>query len=265
MRVNFIFLILYLLSSSQNNYSQEIVLAKKTAVIPLQDEKFLGFDYQQNLYLIQNNNLIKKNKQDYFEYKNLSLGNITRVDFQNPLQIVVFYNDFNSVVLLDNQLNETKKIDFSFLSETMKIEAIALSSQNQIWFYDAISSKIGLYSFTNDTFKWISTPLPNSIKEYSANYTHFYWVDAKNNFYSTSIYGNIRVLEDFPIFEKIQFASDKIVLYSNDNQLFYYEMTARKSRRIKIDEKYLIKFFLADGILSIFTQNEITNYKLILP
>lgn len=60
MRFNFIFLILYLLSSSQNNYSQEIVMAKKTAVIPLQDEKFLGFDYQQNLYLIKNNNLIKR-------------------------------------------------------------------------------------------------------------------------------------------------------------------------------------------------------------
>ena len=265
MRVNFIFLILYLLSSSQNSYSQEIVLAKKTAVIPLQDEKFLGFDYQQNLYLIQNNNLIKKNKQDYFEYKNLSLGNITRVDFQNPLQIVIFYNDFNSVVLLDNQLNETKKIDFNLLPETMNIEAVALSSQNQIWFYDAISSKIGLYSIINDSFKWVSTPLTNSIKEYGANYTHFYWVNAKNNFYTTSIYGNITVLNNFPIFEKIQFVSDKIVLYSNDNQLFYYETTTRRGRSIKIDEKYLTKFFLTDGILAIFTQNQITNYKLILP
>ena len=47
------------------------------------------------------------------EYKNISLGKITKVDLQNPLKIVLFYENFNTAVLLDNQLNETQKINFS--------------------------------------------------------------------------------------------------------------------------------------------------------
>jgi hypothetical protein len=31
---------------------------------------------------------------------------------QNPLNIVLFYENFNVVILLDNQLNETQKINF---------------------------------------------------------------------------------------------------------------------------------------------------------
>jgi hypothetical protein len=37
---------------------------------------------------------------------------ITKVDLQNPLKIVLFYESFNSALLLDNQLNEIQKINF---------------------------------------------------------------------------------------------------------------------------------------------------------
>lgn len=52
---------------------------------------------------------IKKNNTQLWQYKNLSLGKITKIDLQNPLKIVLFYEGFNSVILLDNQLNEIQK------------------------------------------------------------------------------------------------------------------------------------------------------------
>ena len=246
-------------------FSQNAIYTENIDKTLLLTDTFLGFDNQQNQYSIKDNVLSKNSKLINYQYKNVSLGKITRVDFQNPLQIVVFYNDFNTAILLDNQLNETKKIDFNLLSEAVNIDAIALSSQNQLWFFDTISSKIGLYNLTNDSFKWISTTLEHPIKHYNSNYTHFYWLNDKNKFHSISIYGTIETFDRFPEFDTIQLINSEIALYTNDNQLLYYEIANNRSTKIKIAENFVTNFFFADGILAIFTQNEITNYKIILP
>lgn len=246
-------------------FSQQPILAEKTNTIILPTETFLGFDNQQNYYSLKENVLSKTNSKQNFEYKNVSLGKITKVDFQNPLQIVVFYKNFNSVVLLDNQLNEIKKIDFNLQNNPINLEAVALSSQNQLWVYDGITSKIGLYSLLNGSNKWISTALEQPIKKYHSTYTHFYWLDSLNNFYAISIYGTIESLGSFPTFETIQLINDQVAMYSFENQLYYYEIKNNQSHNIKVAEKLVANFFFADGILAIFTQNEIINYKIILP
>ena len=250
----------YLYVSSQN-----VIPALKLETIKLECDIFLGFDNQQNSYFIKENVLIKKSPTKHFQYNNLSLGKITNVDFQNPLEIVIFYKNFNMVVLLDNQLNEIKKIDFNLKSTPVTLEAVALSSQNQIWIYDSISSKIGLYNVNTDTFKWISTTLENAISYYESDYTHFYWTDINLNLYRISIYGTIEKLGNLPKFDAIQFTKNGNSIYKTDDKLYYYNLTSKSSSKIAIDEKIISKFFFRDGILSIFTQNEITNYKIILP
>ena len=245
--------------------SQEVINSIKLENIKLGCDTFLGFDNQQNSYSIKNNLLTKKRNTKQFQYNNLSLGKITNVDFQNPLEIVIFYKNFNMVVLLDNQLNEIKKIDFNLKSTPVTLEAVALSSQNQIWIYDSISSKIGLYNVNTDTFKWISTMLENPISYYESDYTHFYWTDINLNLYRISIYGTIEKLGNLPKFDAIQFTKNGNSIYKTDDKLYYYNLTSKSSSKIAIDEKIISKFFFRDGILSIFTQNEITNYKIILP
>lgn len=245
--------------------SQNSISATKLETISLECDTFLGYDNQQNSYLIKENVLIKKSIEKTYQYNNLSLGKITKVDLQNPLEIIVFYKNFNTVVLLDNQLNEIKKIDYNLKSTPLNIEAVALSSQNQIWIYDSITSKIGLHNTNNNVIKWISTMLENPISYYESDYTHFYWTDIYLNLYSISIYGAIEKLGILPKFESIQLTKNHNSIYQIENQLYYYDLTSKSSSKISIDEKIISKFFFRDGILSIFTQNEITNYKIILP
>ena len=244
---------------------QELISSTKQNSIKTECDVFLGFDNQQNNYSIKNNILIKNSETITYQYNNLGLGKITRVDFQNPLQIVVFFKNFNTVVLLDNQLNEIKKIDFNLKSTPVTLEAVALSSQNQIWIYDSISSKIGLYNVNTYAFKWISTMLENPISYYESDYTHFYWTDVNLNLYRISIYGTIEKLGIQSKFDSIQLTKNGNSIYQLENQLYYYDLTSKRSSKIAIDEKIISKFFFGDGILSIFTQNEITNYKIILP
>ena len=261
-KILFILIINFLCFSLQ---SQEVISAVKVSDTKLTCDIFLGFDNQKSIYSLKNNILSKNSDSTIYQYNNLGLGKITRVDFQNPLQIVVFYKNFNTVVLLDNQLNEIKKIDFNLKSTPVTLEAVALSSQNQIWIYDSISSKIGLYNVNTYAFKWISTMLENPISYYESDYTHFYWTDVNLNLYRISIYGTIEKLGIQSKFDSIQLTKNGNSIYQLENQLFYYNLTSKSSSKIAIDEKIISKFFFRDGILSIFTQNEITNYKIILP
>ncbi len=261
-KILFILIINFLCFSLQ---SQEVIPAVKQSDTQLTCDIFLGFDNQKSIYSLKNNILTKNSDGITYQYNNLSLGKITNVDFQNPLQIVIFYKNFNTVVLLDNQLNEIKKIDFNLQSTPVTIEAVSLSSQNQIWIYDSISSKIGLYNINTDTFKWISTMLENPILYYESDYTHFYWTDINLNLYRISIYGTIEKLGILPKFDVIQLTKNGNSIYKIDDELYYYDLTSKSSSKIAIDEKIISKFFFRDGILSIFTQNEITNYKIILP
>jgi hypothetical protein len=71
------------------------------------------------------------------------LGKITKVDLQNPLKIVLFYESFN-VAPLDNQLNEIQKINFSSNANPIVITATGIASQNQLWVYNSLNQQIGL-------------------------------------------------------------------------------------------------------------------------
>lgn len=245
-------------------FSQNTIPTEKLDINTWEIDIFLGFDNQKNHYGIKNNVIIKRSTSD-FEYKNVGLGKIYNVDFQNPLQIVVFYKDFNTVVLLDNQLNEIKRIDFNLIPELVQLEAVGLSAQNQLWVYDGISNKIGLYNITNDYLKWISTPLKSGLKNYCSDYTFFYWLDHTNQLFTSSIYGSINTLGTLPKYDKIQLLNNSTALYLFENEIYFNEITKDKSSKIKLAENFVNNFFFKDGILAIFTQNKITNYKLILP
>ena len=66
-------------------------------------------------------------------------------------------------------------------------------------------------------------------------------------------------------FDAIQLTKNGNYIFQSEQELFYYDLKSKRSSKIAIDEKIISKFFFRDGILSIFTQNEITNYKIILP
>ena len=124
------------------NLKQNAVLMDS---IRFDGDQFLGYDPFGFYYTIKNNVFSKINTRDTLEYKNISLGKITKVDLQNPLKIVLFYENFNTVILLDNQLNETQKINFSESTIPFVVSAVGIASQNQLWIYNSMNQQLGLY------------------------------------------------------------------------------------------------------------------------
>ncbi|WP_149205617.1 hypothetical protein [Flavobacterium johnsoniae] len=225
-------------------------------------DDFIGYDSFGYSYQIKNNVFSKIKGNEIFEYKNVSLGNITKVDIQNPLKIVLFYEDFNSVVLLDNQLNKMTEINFSQNTIPIVVNAIGMSTQNQLWIFNTLNQQIGLFDYLKNEYKTVSIPLTESIKYYQTDFNTFFWIDKKNNWFSCDIFGKISSLGTVPDFDKIEIISPQKYIFSKANTLYLRENTNTISE-IEILEKTFDKYYYKDQILSIFTAKEILNYKIV--
>jgi hypothetical protein len=237
----------------------------KIDFIRFDGDAFLGHDSFGFYYTIKNNVFSKINTRDTLEYKNISLGKITKVDLQNPLKIVLFYENFNTVIILDNQLNETQKINFSESIIPIVVSAIGIASQNQLWIYNSMNQQLGLYDYLNNDYKTISVPFTESIRNYSSDFNVFHWVDNKNNWYVCDIFGKIKSKGIIPDFDSIVIINESQLIYSKDAVLILYDLEKGKKTEIEISEKTFKKFYYKDRILSIFTSAGITNYKITIP
>ena len=236
---------------------------EKIDFLSLKASGYFGQDHFGNNYFVTGNVLYKKGVNENVQYQNLAFGAISSVDLLNPLQVVLFYKPFNAVVLLDNQFNEIKTVQFNTPNtDFILAEAVALANQNQLWFFDANSSRIGLYNLEKDTVKWVSAFLSGGIKAYKSDYNMFYWIDNQNNIYATSLYGDAKTSGKIPNYDSILILDSNRVLFSKDNELFFYEVKKQEASKLEIFEKTFVNYFYKDGILTIFTNQGITYYKI---
>ena len=232
---------------------------------PLIAENFVGIDGLGNYYFIKNNVFTKQNDAQILEYKNISLGKISHVDIINPLKIVLFYENFNTVITLDNQLNEIQKINFSDVDDSIVSSKIGIASQNQFWIYNTMNQKIGLFDSTKNGYIPIGNPIQTILKDYQTDFNTFYWIDEINNWYSSDIFGKVTLLASIPSYDKIQIIDSEKLLFSKGNEIYLLDNKAKVIIEIEIVEKSFQNFYYKDQILAIFTNQQITNYKIKLP
>lgn len=221
------FLILVVFFAVKTIHSQKLE-TKFEYSFSLNAETFVGIDEFGNLYYIKNNTFFKKSAQETVNYTNLSLGKITSVDIHNPFKIVLFYQDYNSAIILDNKLNElTDKIDFTGNTLFNNVLLVSHSSENNLWLF-ADDNKLHLYDFQNSTEKIQTQPItfyqqsfiPKSLKSTYKNA----WVLGNTGVIQINEYGNfINFYKnddvDFisPYLKGFIFVSDHSFIYIVDN------------------------------------------------
>ena len=112
----------------------------------LLSEKSLYFttDGLANLYSINNKyEIIKYNAKglENFRYSNTRLDAPEFIDATDPFNILVFYPDYQTVILLDRTMTETavlNLIDFDYFN----VNAVAVSSDNKLWIYDELNFRL---------------------------------------------------------------------------------------------------------------------------
>jgi len=95
-------------------------------------------------YKIAANNTIVKYDQDgesMFEYSDNTLGPITSFDVSNPLQVLAFYERFQTIKIFDRTMNQTNQIDLNKL-DLFEIHVVSTSNDNNIWLFDELNQEL---------------------------------------------------------------------------------------------------------------------------
>ena len=139
-----ILLFLSLVVLENNVHAQDSTLSLK--LIKHISGKYTNFttDNLGNIFVVnQDNELISyNNKYDSIaSYKNISAGNLNIIDVSNPLQILAYYNESNTIILLDRQLNQINTISLTQYN-IQKVNVITRSYDNNYWLFDEWDNKL---------------------------------------------------------------------------------------------------------------------------
>lgn len=241
------------------------VTAVKTGNFYFKADQYAGFDAFGFQYFIKDNAFVKTNGKDKFEYKKIAFGKITRADIRNPLLMVLFYEDFNAAVLLDNQLNEVREIRFNDLATPVVVHALGMAGQNRLWLFDTLTQQVILFDYLKNTLTPLATPLKETVTTYQSDFNNFYWTDAKNQAYVVDVFGKVTALGKVPPNHALVFTSGQSFLFTTDGKLLFRDAKSGMTQTVFGTENSLKKFYYDAQILAIFTSSGITNYKITLP
>lgn len=228
-------------------------------------DTFLGEDNMGFQYFIKNNNLFKWKGNEKFQYKNIGLGKINKVDFQNPLRILLFYEAFNTIVALDNQLNEVQKTNLNELTQPISATAFGTASQNNYWLFNQNNQQLMLYNYIHNTTQNIGLLFEKPIASYHCDFNYFYWIDSMLNYYRCDLFGKKELLTKLPLYDKIFFSEDSLLIYIKDEKVYLYDVKKQQNVSTEISQKSILSCYYKNQNLAIFTAEGITNYKINLP
>ncbi len=249
----------------QSKAQESTVISTPLSTQASADELFYGRDAYGAIYSGTKQLLNKTADKQLWQYKNPSLGSISQVILTNPLKIVLYYESFNTVVLLDNQLNEIEKVVLSSLATPLVASAVGLAEGNKLWIYNSLTNQLGLLNLKNKDYQVISTPFTESMAYYQTDFNKFQWIDQAHNWYECSIYGKINLLGTAPEYDSIQLDRNHGLVYCINQELYYYSRIEESKTLLNVNKKSCTNFRFKDQILTIFTTPEISNYKILAP
>ncbi len=106
--------------------------------------KAVFMDNLDDVYVLTpTNELLKYNAVGKLKwrYSNPRFGKLTSVDVSDPMRIVLFYADFQQVVVLNNNLSEITSYSFAKNGDLL-VAAVAASNNNSLWIFDRGSNAL---------------------------------------------------------------------------------------------------------------------------
>ena len=128
---------------AERNLALDTLPSKIKASINIPHE-FAVLDHMGAIYLWTNSfELIKldPNGNELYRFSSNFPGNKVQLDVNNPLNPILYYPEFGELLVLDRTLSPTQKINFYDLN-LLDVPRIGWSSDNQIWVYDALSTRL---------------------------------------------------------------------------------------------------------------------------
>lgn len=185
-------------------------------------------DNLDNVYLLsERDELLKYDAKGKLKwrYSNNRFGRLHSVDVSDPLRVVLFYADFQQVVVLNNNLNEITSYSFAKNSNLL-VSAVASGNNNSLWIFDRAA---------------------NALVKLSSNFTE----DVRS--------ANLFQLFDEVVDAKKMTASDQYVFLQRKNEgVLQFDRFGGYVRELPIDS--LSDFNITSNVIAYLKGNDLVTY-----
>lgn len=194
-------------------------------------------DNLDNVYILDNRNQLKKynsNGDSVAVFNDVKkFGQVTYMDVSNPLKVLLYYQDFSTVVMLDRLLNIRNTIDLR-KQNIFRAKAIGQSYDNKIWVYDELDNKLkkidedGRLLQETPDFRLLLGQALSPFQLFDEN-KYIYLYDSLQGVYVFDYYGalknNIMIQRwnNFKVAGKYIFGSKSDTLYRYEISAFQYD------------------------------------------
>src|SRR5690606_12677005 len=215
MKMKSIYFLLFFLIF-QIGFGQSVALESS---VPFIADRFIGRDNYKNIYFLKDRVLHKQGGEGNFIYNALLLGRISSVDIINPLKVVVFFQDTNTVVFLDNKLSEIERISFNNLPQFLNVSTATTAGSNSIWIFNVDTQQLELYNYKTKFNTVVSPPFPGRLASQASNFNYCFVLTGRK-LRAFNVYGTLLNETPFEGFEKIVQQNENVVAVK-DNSLWY--------------------------------------------
>ncbi len=261
--IYFIFFLLYF----QNSIGQSVALKTST---PLIADRFIGIDNYKNTYFLKDRVLHKQGEDGNFIYNALQLGRISSVDIINPLKVVVFFQDTNTVVFLDNKLSEIERISFNNLSQFLNVSTATTSGSNSLWIFNVDTQQLEIYNYKLKLQTVVSQPFPGKLLSQASNFNYCFTLTEKK-LRAFNVYGSLLNEVNSDGYDKIVQQNEN-VLAIKDNSIYYIPDFVKRTDevlgetiKLELPEITIKDLQLSNDFLYIYDGNNLHTFTLTLP
>lgn len=240
------------------------------AEVPLAADRFIGVDNFKNMYFIKDRVINKQGPEGNFLFNDLQLGRITSVDIINPLKVIAFFQDTNTVVMLDNNLNEIERINFNNLPQFMNVSTATNAGNTSLWLFNVDTQQLELYNYAAKLQTVVSQPFPGRLVSQASNFNYCFVLTEKK-LRAFNSYGSILNEVDSEGYEKIIQQNENLIALKN-NCLYYLPDFPRRNEEISHETDQLevptmeIKDLqLSNDILYIYDGKKLHTFTLTTP
>ncbi|MFC5194680.1 hypothetical protein ACFPH8_05000 [Bizionia hallyeonensis] len=220
--MNLLTFIISLLSLSV--FAQDSISTFRKSKFPIEVETIIGVDNFGTKYYEINNVFYKKTAEKTINYSNVQLGRLTSVDVFNPLKLIAFYKDFNTVIILDNRLSEILRIDFNTVQPYKNASFVSLGNDNTIWIFNQDNQQLELYDYKAKSVRATTIPVVSNALSFTSNY-NYAWLLTENYIYKYSYFGSLLFKIKNTGYTKLTERNDDIILQKGNNLYFLNDKT----------------------------------------
>jgi len=244
-----------------NCFSQQQVKASIKDSTYLKAKSIFGVDAFETLYYAtKDNSFHKKTKDTTITYSNFQLGEITSANTFNSLKINLFYQNFNTVIILDNRLAEIYKIDFNRIQPYKNVSFVSTGFDNTLWVFNQDLQQLELFDYKTNKIRLKTVPVQSDVLDLKSDYNNCYML-TENFLYIYNYFGSLIAKHTNEGYESLAFSKAHLVLRKAE-RLYILQKNKLKIESIEHPNLLINQFLVTNETLYIYNDEKLRRYQL---